>query len=158
MALLLLGVSGDVRESAGNLSEAEISAGSIALARKRATNIVNGYLEKKYPSSIPFATAADVPELVHTLTTDLSVYYIKRDSHPGPVPLAEDVKSEYYEKVIEMLEKIAEGELAIPELEAKDDDSIYSAQSEYTPTFAQDDVEDSIIDGDKLEDISDARD
>jgi len=155
---ILFGASGDIRESLGNPAENEYSASNIALAQLRSTNLINAYLEPVYPDSIPFTVSGDVPALVNTIATDLSIYYLKRDKHRGPSPISDLVKSEYYDKSVELLEKIVEGKMKLPELTAGEGDAILSKQSEYNQTFNEDGETDWTIDDDKLEDISDSRD
>lgn len=158
MALLLYGVSGDIRDSLGNPSELEYSAASIAIAQKRATNVVNSYLAKTYPDAIPFTSASAVPELVNSIATDLSVYYLKRDKHKGPNPLQDSIKQEYWDKNIALLQSIAKEEIEVPELLNSDRPRIESPQSEYVPTFGQDDETTWTVDPDKLDDDATARD
>jgi len=155
MSLLLYGNSGDIRDSLGsNTTELEYSAGSIALAQKRSTNVINSYLEVVYPDSIPVVASGDVPEMVNTIATDLSVYFLKRDKHKGPAPLSDEIKVEYYDKNIAWLEQIRKGELSIPELTSAAGDSIIAPQSDFTPTFDESSTEDSVIDPDKLDDLA----
>lgn len=149
------GSSGDVRLILGNPTETEVSATILGLERTHATNLVDGYLEKAYPSKVPFT--GDVPALVDSLTNDIAVYYIKRDTHPGPLPLSEDVKAEYWERPIETLEKIAKRELELPELTSGLTDRIESNRSAYTPIFDVDNIESAVVDEDLLDDVEDAR-
>ena len=151
------GVSGDIRSSLGTPTESEYSAASIVLAQTRATNLINAYLEKSYPSTVPFTASGDVPALVNTIATDLSVYYLKRDKHKGPTPLSDDIKGEYWDKNIELLEKISKEEIRIPELESGEGDMIQAPQKKYQQTFDEGAIEDSVIDPDKLDDISDSK-
>ena len=151
------GVSGDVRSSLGTPSENEYSASSIALGRLRATNVINSYLEKQYPSSTPFAASGDVPALIDTIATDLSVYYLKRDKHRGPAPLSDVIKEEYWDKNIELLKQIRDGELKLPELDAKDTDLIQAPQESHTPIFDEGSIEDQVVDPDRLDEIADSK-
>lgn len=155
---MLYGASGDVRGELGNPSEVEYSSEDINRARTKATNLVDSYISSAYPSQTPFTNTADVPALINTLSDDLSVYFAKRAKHPGMSPLTEDVKTEYYDKSIKLLEQIRDGELEIPELESKRGNIISSTSTNaYTPTFAEDDETGWNIDTDKLDDISDTR-
>ena len=156
MAELLYGSSGDCRIELGNPAEAEVSASLLDLSRKRATRLVNTYVEKAYPSQIPFAASGDVPLILQTLTDDLSVYFIKRSLHPGPTPLSDTIKEEYYNKSVKVLEEIRDGVLAIPELAGKQT-NILSNRNKYVPIFSGEDIVDSVIDPDLSNDISDSK-
>lgn len=155
---LYYGNSGDIRAALGNPSEIEYSANDLLRARVKATSVVNSYLEKQYPDSIPFSTSGDVPTLVTSITEDLSIYFLKRDKHRGPSPLLDSIKEEYWQKSIDLLTSISNGDVSIPELDSTAGDDIISKQSDYTPTFDEGAIEDSVIDPDKLDDISDAKD
>ena len=157
MPLVLYGSSGDVRGELGNPSEVEYSADDIDRARTRATNVVNAYLQQSYGSIIPFALGTE-PELLKSITNDLSVYYAKRSKHPTPLPLTEEVKTEYYDKSIDLLKLISEGEMALPGVASALGENFIAPQSEYSPTFNEDSEIDWEIDQDKLDDIQDQRD
>ena len=157
MSELLYGQSGDCRLELGNPAEAEVSAPLLDLSRRKATRLVNSYVKKAYPDQIPFTDSADIPLLLNTITDDLSVYFIKRSLHPGPNPLSDTIKEEYYENNIKTLEQIRDGTLEIPELAGKQI-NILANKSQYQPTFNDDSELDWQIDSDKLRDISDERD
>lgn len=148
--------SGDVREILGTPSEAEVSATKIDLGRRKASRLIDTYLEKPYPGQIPFTASGDVPSIVNEIASDLSVYFIKRDLHPGPNPLSDTIKEEYYDKNIEVLQQIRDGELEIPELAGKQS-SILANRSEYHPICDVDNIENHNIDTNLLSDINDAR-
>ena len=105
---------------------------------------------------MPFA-AGDVPALIDDLASTLAVYYVKRSKFPGPGPMAEQIKADFYDKVLEDLEKIKKGEIRLPELTSKVPRDIKSSQSGYTPIFDVDDISNAAIDSDRLDDISDSR-
>lgn len=157
MAELLYGSSGDVRLELANASEEEISASLLNLGRQKATRLVDSFIEKAYPNQTPFTVSTDIPVLINTLVDDLSVYFIKRSLHPGPNPLSEDVKSEYYDKPMEILKFIRDGELEIPELSGKQGDSVISSQSAYNPTFQEDSELGWKVDSNKESDIDNSR-
>lgn len=158
MALAYLyGTSGDVREELGNPAELEYSAEDIADSRTKATNLVNLYVSKAYPTYVPF-TLGSCPEPIHEITNDLAVYYAKRRKHPGPGPLSEDVKAEYYDKSIKLLELIRDGDVTFTELETNAPDAGYMAtRSSYTPIFDVDQIENHVIDKDLEDHIDDER-
>ena len=157
MTLLFLGNSGDVRGELGSPSEAEYSANDLSRARERATNLVNSYIEVAYSTQIPFTASGDVPFILNSVANDLAVYYAKRSKHPGPAPLTEDVKTEYYDKSIKVLEEIRDGKLEIPELSSTKGDKIIGNRSSYTPTFDVDEIESQSPDQDLIDDIVDER-
>lgn len=150
--------SGDVREILGNPSESEVSAIKISLGRKKATDLINIYLEKAYPGQVPIESSSDIPSIVNELASDLSVYYIKRDLHPGPLPLEDGVKSEYYDKSIDILKQIKDGEISLPEFTGKQGDTLLSSQSEFSPTFDEGPDLGWVVDSDKLENLSNSKD
>lgn len=156
MAELVYGNSGDCRLELGNPSEAEVSASLLDLSRRNATRLVNSFVEKAYPSQIPFTASDDIPLLLNTITNDLSVYYVKRSLYPGPNPLSDTIKEEYYDKNIEVLKQIRDGELEISELAGKQA-SILANRSAYHPIHDVDNIENHNIDVDLLSDIDDAR-
>ena len=151
------GVSGDVRTWQGNVGENEISGAMITLALADATNDVNAYLEKPFPELVPFA-AGDVPALVDSIATSLAVYYVRLAKFPGPGPMSEQAKANFYDKAIEKLGKIQKGEIRLPEFTSKTTRDIKSTQADYTPIFGISPVEDSVVDVDRLEDEADERD
>ena len=157
MALsFLYGTSGDVREELGNPDELEYSSADISDARSKATNTVNIYVAKAYPSDVPF-TAATLPEALNEITNDLAVYYAKRRKHPGPAPLSEEVKEEYYEKSIKLLELIRDGDLVLPELASTAGGGISANRSAYTPIFDVDAIDNHDVSPDLTDHIDSER-
>ena len=158
MAELIYGSSGDIRVELGSPSELEVPASHILIARTRATRVINGRLEKSFPDSIPFATEADVPLLIGEISNELAVFYVKRAKHKGIAPLSDEVKTEYWEKPMQMLQDILEEKIKLPELTSSEADRIIAKQSSYTPVFEQDGELEWQLDEDKLDDVSDSRD
>ena len=158
MAELIYGSSGDIRVELGNVSELEVPASHILIARTRATRVVNGRLEKSFPSSIPFTVEADVPVLIMEIVNELSVFYVKRAKHKGIAPLSDEVKTEYWEKPMQMLQDIIDEKVKLPELTSSEADRILAKQKDYTPTFGIGDDLTWSIDDDALEDDADSRD
>lgn len=154
---ILYGASGDVRGELGNPDELEYSASDILRARTKATNLIDSYVVAAYPSQIPFSTASDVPAILNTVCDDLAVYFARRSKHPGPGPLSKDVKSNYYETSIQILEQIRDGKLEISELEATKGDEISANREDYSPIFDVDSELESRVDPDLETDISDSR-
>jgi len=158
MSELIYGLSGDVRQELGNPSEVEVSAGKILTARTRATRVVNGRLEKLFPDSIPFTSSTNVPVLIDEITNELATFYVKRMSHKGIAPLSDEVKTEYWEKPMQMLQDIIDEKVKLPELTAAEADRMLAPQKDYTPTFDEADELNWVVDPDKLEDIADSKD
>lgn len=157
MALAVVyGASGDVRAELGSPSELEVSASDILRGRSKATNVINLYIGQAYPSKVPFSSDS-IPESITEIANDLSTYFIKRFKHPGPTPLSEDVKKEYYEDNIKLLELIRDGKLEIPELQGDLGDAIQANRADYTTIFDLDETEEHIIDNDLKDHISDNR-
>ena len=100
---LIYGNSGDVRELIGSPTETEISASLLNTARTKATNLIDTMLERKFPDKIPFTATADVPLIINSLTDDIAVFYIYRSKHRGIAPLSDDIKSEYWDKPMDIL-------------------------------------------------------
>lgn len=157
MSEILYGQSGDVRAELNNADEVEISAALINTSRQRATRIVNVYLKKAYPDSIPVTDQANVPVLLDSLTNDLATYYCKRTIHQGPSLLSDEIKEEYYERTIKILEEIRDGETTIPELASVAGTDISANRSAYTPTFDVDDSLEHVVDPNLESDIADGR-
>src|SRR3990167_2237191 len=129
------GSSGDVRTFLGSPSEAEVPGTLITTCLTRATNDVDSYLEHTYPEQIPFTVAADIPAKINDIATDIAVYYVKRAKFPGPGPLTESIKTDFYDKAIAELEKLRDKKLMLPELTAKIERDITANQIEFQPTF-----------------------
>ena len=148
--------SGDLRLELGNPSEAETSAELLVYSSRKATRLVNVYIEKAYPSQIPFTVSGDVPSLIESLAIDLSVYFVKRSLHPGPAPLSDVIKQEYYDKSVKVLEEIRDNKLEIPELSGKQV-NILSNRDKYTPVFDNEYIEGSVVDSNLSDDIADSK-
>ena len=155
MSELLYGDIVEVSRELGNVSDEEISTDDITAGRKRATRLVNSYLEALIGSTVPWTSIDDVPNLINSITEDFAVYYIRRAKHPGPNPLDKNTKAEYWEKPIGLLEKIVNGEIKVPELSNTIADEVRSNRGDYTPIS---DLDGSIISEDLTEDIADDRD
>lgn len=162
----IYGQSGDCREelnagmapgNKGYKDEAAIKGAIITRSLRRATRVINGKLEPVYPGQIPFT--GTVPVLIDTIADDLAVCYVQRSKHPGPGPMTADVKDEYCERAMELLDKLADREMELPELTSTINyTKTFHTREDRTPVFDMDDVENQGVDPDLLDDISDARD
>lgn len=157
MSELLYGSSGDVRLELGSPDEVEVSASLINTSRQKATRLINTYCKNAYPDNIPFATAADIPLVLDSLANDLSVYFVKRSLHHGPSPLSDEIKIEYYENSIKLLEEIRDGKTVISELDDAQGTSIDTNRSGYIPIFDVDGELEQKVDSDLSDDIADER-
>lgn len=169
MAETIYAVSGDVRDElnagvvhgeAGWQGENKIKGRLVTTSLRRATRHVNSKLKGPYPEEIPFGASGDVPHTIQSISNDLAVYYVRRAKHPGPGPMSDEVKDEYWDKPNEQLDEIIEAAVALDELDTTDAtyDDTYHNQEDRTPIFDMDDVANYEVDPDRLDDISDARD
>lgn len=137
--------------------EAQLHEALITRSAKHATRVIDGKLESVYPDQVPWAASGDVPTLVRSVAEDLSVYYVRRAKHPGPGPMSDDVKGEYYDKPMAILEQIADREILLNELSIGYPD-VYHSRKNRDPIFDMDDVIDQEVDPELLDDISNAKD
>jgi len=139
------------------MDESQLHEALVVKSARHATRDINGKLEKTYPGQVPYAASGDVPLLLQSIANDLAVYYIKRAQHPGPGPMSAEVKSEYWDKPMAMLDDIADRKMMLGGLGSTSDD-VYDANAGYVPVFDVDPIEDQFLDPNRLEDIVDARD
>lgn len=158
MVEVIYGVSGDVREELGNSTETEHSSTLLLMARTRATRVVNSFLEKAFPSQIPFGSTGDVPVLITEIVNELSVFYVLRAKHPGPAPLTKEVKQEYWDKPLKMLQDILEEKIKIPELTASEPSRILSNRGDKSTIFDIDPDTGWVVDPDLQQEVEDQRD
>ena len=151
---ILYGGSGDTRAVSGNPSEAEVSATMLALARQKATALVNSYLEQQFPDIVPWTASGDVPNLINSITDDIASYYIRRDNHVAVMPMSDEVKAEYWEKPISLLEQIRDRKLQLPELTSQLTDEIRANRSAYPTVFDMDDIKKQGVDSDLIDGIA----
>ena len=152
------GVSGDVRDLGFSQStEVEVPGAIITTCLTKATNLVNSYLGHTYPEQVPYTVVGDIPAMINDLTTDLAIYFTKRSKHPGPGPLAEEIKSYYYDKSITMLENLRDKKLMLPEITAKIERDITANQIDFQPTFGIGDELSQSVDSNHLQDEADKR-
>lgn len=151
------GASGDVRAELGSPTETEVSASLLDLGRKKATALVDSFLEAAYPSNVPFASAGDVPAIIDSITNDFACYYIYRSKTRGLSPVSAEVKEEYWDKPMELLKSIQKGEVALPELTSSLDAEVDANRKDYHPVFDVDAPESAVIDEDLLDDVADDR-
>jgi len=167
MAEVIYAASGDIRvelnagapQGADSYKgEDEIRGAIITLSAERATRVIDGKLEKTYPNDVPWGSVASVPLLIVSIANDLSVYYVRRSKHPGPGPMSDDVKEEYWDKPMEMLDAMAAGAMELPELASSTSvDEVSSSTEGYISVFDMDDVINQEVDPSRLDDIADSK-
>jgi len=155
---IIYGVSGDVRLALGNPTEVEVPATMLQLGRRRASRLVDGFLEKVYPTKIPILASGDVPSIVSWITNDIATYYIMRDMHPGPMPISQEKKQAYWDDSIALLDRLQSKDVMIPEFASSIVSEISSNRVDSNTIFDVDPIESSTINTDLLDDISDDRD
>lgn len=170
---ILYGASGDVRDefnahmevtTAGHYADESELAGSLIIrSLRRATRLINAYLEPVYADQIPFAVAGDVPKLLEQVSTDIATYYVFRSlsAKVGPVP--DDKKAQYYGDHVEekdgTLPKLRDRKLQLPELTAQYTDEVKTVRKQgRAPVFDMDSPFNHEVDQDLLDDIEQERD
>ena len=116
-----------------------------------ADNIINSKLGSRYV--VPFTT---IPPIIVTIATDLAAYYTMRALFTSD----SQNKSEWtasYKESIKMLDEIAEGK--VPVVDANGNEMPFKAQSlssnnqKFHTTFDMDNLDNSIIDDDLINEI-----
>lgn len=130
-----------------------------------AQNKINKYLSKRYDlSADTFQTTVSIPPLVRSLCEELSegMMYL-RMSRGGKESLTRG--KELINMAMQCLEEIADYELDLADTSGSIIDdfsntaySVLSNTDDYTPTFAEDDPLNWVVDPDKLDDIESDRD
>ena len=169
---ILYGTSGDVRDelnshvavsTAGHyFDENEIPGSLIIRSLRKATRLIDGFLEVVYADKMPFTVVADVPRLLDEIATDIATYYTLRSSVANVAPLSENKKRDYYDDYVNakdgLLTKIAKREIQIPELTAGyADDSNLTQATGRKAIFDVDEITAQEPDTDLLDDIADDR-
>ena len=167
MAEIIYASSGDIREEynagaavgdKGYKDETTLHGVLITRSARRATRVINGKLEGAYPNDIPFTTDASVPKLIKEIADDLSIYYVRRSKHPGQGPMADDVKADYFDSPMELLNEIAAGDTKLSELETLTSDRYtFHTMKGVNPVFNMGNIEDQEVDPDLLGTIADDR-
>lgn len=164
---ILYGVSGDVRgeinayvnipTGAHYADESEISGTLVINSLRKATRIINAFLEVTYSDQIPFTAVSDVPVLLDEIASDMATFYVWRSSHAimGKVP--EDKKEQYYDVYMDpkdgMLAKLANREMQIPELTAVYGDDVKAIRGGHASVFDLDSDLETRVDPTLIEEI-----
>lgn len=150
-------VSGNAVTDQGYLDETQIRGEIITRGLRRATRIINGYLESVYPDSVPFA-AGSIPLLIDSLANDLAVCYVMRSKHSNFPPMSNETKEMYCDETKELLEKLQKREMQLPELTSTDYPETSNNMEDIIPVFDMDDVTNQGVDPDLIDDIRDEKD
>lgn len=171
-AEILYGSSGDVRNeinaymavtTGGHYAdETEIPGSLIVAALRKATRLINTYLEPVYPDQVPFLAVADVPVMLEEIASDMGVYFTLRSAAAKVAPISDDKKRDYYDVYIDkengILTLIKERELQIPELTAAYGDDTKTVRKQgRAPIFDVDKETNFEVDSRTIDDIDKER-
>src|SRR3990167_2039058 len=119
MATFYYGVSGDIRDDVKrNATSTELPGPEITRGQKWATAFLDGFLEPIYPDNVPFASG-DVPAMVDWMASQLGVYFTLRSLYKNRPPNWADIRTEYYDNVMDVLKEMREGNIDIPDLSSQ---------------------------------------
>lgn len=166
-AEILYGVSGDVRgelnayvsapTGAHYTDESELPGQLIVNSLRKATRIINAFLEVVYADQIPFLTTDVVPVLLDEISSDLATFYVWRSAHAimGKVP--EDKIEQYYNVYMDpkdgILAKLANREMQLPELTAAYGDDVVAVRGGHPSIFDLDSDIETRVDPNLIEEI-----
>lgn len=168
---ILYGASGDVRgeinsfvqaSTAGHYAdESEIPGSLIVGSLRKATRLINGYLEPVYSANIPFTAVGDVPVMLDEIASDIACYFVWRSSYAKLGSMPDTKKEQYYDQYVRdnsegkgLLVKIAEKKFQLPELTASSPGESKSVRERgRPPVFDLDDPTRQDVSGRLLDDI-----
>ena len=171
-AEILYGASGDVRNelnayvaanTAGHYAdETEIPGSLIVNSLRKATRVINIYLEPVYADQIPFQATASVPKMLDEIASDLAVYYTLRSLSAKVAPISTEKKRDYYDVYVEpktgILDQLRERKLQLPELTAGFANDVQAIRKEgRAPIFDMDKPTNWEVDSRLIEDIEQER-
>lgn len=128
-------------------SVSNITSSHISTAITQAESIINGRIGNIY--TVPLSV---VPQIIETVTIDMTLYRLSRRFFTTQ-RMRETNDFIKPEEINDLLDKIANGELRLITNSGTVVDmqsTILSNNYEYTPTFSEDDFENSEIDDDKI--------
>lgn len=169
---VLYGSSGDVRDevnvcvlpsTAGHYAdETEIPGKLIINSLRKATRVINGFLEPVYSNVVPYTDITSPAKLLDEIANDMATYYVLRSASAKVAPVSAEKKMDYFDVYMEVdkgiLWKIREREIQLPELTSQYIDEIKTVRAAgRAPIFDVDKITDQEVDPNLLDDISDER-
>jgi hypothetical protein len=169
---IFYGVSGDVRDeinayaavtTAGHYADQTELPGSLIIGGlRRATRLINIFLEPTYPNQLPFTATGDVPKFLDDVGTDIATYYTLRSVTAKLGRVSDEKKQDYFDHYVKspdgLLVLIRDRKLQVPELTVHTPDQAQSTRKlGRHPVFDLDAPENWGVDPDLLSDISDGR-
>lgn len=127
---ILYGTSGDVRNEINSYAsvttlghyadETELPGALIVAGLRKATRLINVYLEPVYADQIPFQNTVDVPVMLDEIASDIATYYTLRSSAANLGKVTDDKKKAYYDDYVNpttgVLVMISQRKIQLPEL------------------------------------------
>ena len=168
------GSSGDIRNEINShvavttgghyMDESELPGSLIIASLRKATRLINTFLEVVYADQLPFTVVADVPKFLDEAGSDIATYYVFRSSVAKLGKLPDEKRQEYYLDYVSAqsefgavkgyLVRIQDRELAIPELTAVSPDQAKSIRTlGRAPIFDVDQVVNHEVDRRTIDDI-----
>ena len=145
-----------VRELLPKVTTTALGNTAVEAMIARAEAYINGKLACRY--TVPFTT---VPPLITTLATEIAAYFVMRTLFTQDSQNQSEWTVTFME-AMKMLDDIVTGKCVIVNTSGAEvsfsADPVSSNNQEYTPVFDVDEVENSVIDPDLLEDIADEKD
>lgn len=168
---ILYGNSGDIRNevnanaaasTAGHyVDENEMPGALVIRSIRRATRLVNSFVEPAYAAQVPFAATGDVPKILDEIGTDIAMFYCLRSLAANLGPVDEAKKRDYFDQYVGadgFLTQIRDRRLQLPELTASyADDAKAVRASDVAPIFDVDSEFNQGVDSRLLDDIEDER-
>lgn len=170
---ILYGTSGDVRNeinayaattTAGHyLDEGEVPGQLIVTSLRKATRLINGYLEGVYSDQIPYGAIGDVPKLLDEISSDIATYYTLRSSVANVAPLSDNKKRDYFSDYISedppgILVQLRDRKVQLPEVTSSYPEDVSTQRTNRTPVFDLDSDTQQVVSPDLLDDIASDRD
>jgi hypothetical protein len=165
---ILYGVSGDVRNEINShvaattgghyADEAEIPGALIIASLRKATRLINTFLEPVYADQLPFTTTAAVPKFMDEAGSDIATYYVFRSATAKIGNLPEQKRQDYYDAYVGQpdgfLVQIADRRMLVPELTAVSPDQAQSIRTKgRAPIFDVDPIVNHEVDRRTIDDI-----
>jgi len=128
----------------------------IERGRRWAYSIINAKLEARYADTIPWTSGLE-PALIYEISNLLSEYFVISKQNVGNAALDENKVKELYDNPMEILDKLAEGDMELPEAPKPIGETGFFSHDGIQPACDMDPIEDNKISTDLLDGIADAR-